>query len=215
LAEVSVAVHGFGEEHGVGASAASSPVLRSQAAILVLGLVIEKPSHGYEIGRRFEDRFGALVRTGRAAIYRTLGALERDGLIEAMSVEELGGVRRGARAGSSYRATPLGARAYRGWLAQRVRDDPERVEMLGRLTLAGVQSIEAALEFLDHYEQSCEQDARSLVASPPAAGEDDGCVRLVQELLLEERRRMIDAQFEWISYARRRLRAAQQGGGEL
>ncbi|HEX3520223.1 MAG TPA: PadR family transcriptional regulator [Solirubrobacteraceae bacterium] len=215
MAEVFVAVHGFGEEHGVAVSASSSPVLRSQAAILVLGLVIEKPSHGYEIGRRFEDRFGALVRTGRASIYRTLGALERGGLIEAMSVEELGGVRRGARAGSSYRATPVGARAYRGWLAQRVRDDPERVEMLGRLTLAGVQSIEAALDFLDYYEQSCEQDARSLVASPPAEGEDDGRVRLVQELLLEERRRMIDAQFGWISYARRRLRAAQQGGGEL
>src|SRR5271155_4089396 len=128
-----------------GTDLATSAALRSQVACAVLGLVIEKPSHGYEIGQRFDGRFGAFLNAGRSSIYAALGTLMEAGLIEKMSGRSTAGVRQGAKAGAPYRATALGARAYRGWLAERVRDDPQRVEMLGRMTLAGVRSADAAL----------------------------------------------------------------------
>ena len=53
---------------------ASCAVLRSQVACAVLGLVIEKPSHGYEIGQRFERRFGGFLSVGRSSIYAALGS---------------------------------------------------------------------------------------------------------------------------------------------
>src|SRR5580700_5355318 len=116
-----------------GADPAGSAVLRSQVACAVLGLVIEKPSHGYEIGQRFERRFGGFLTVGRSSIYAALGTLMEAALIEKMAARSTTGVSRGAKAGACYRATAGGARAYRAWLAERLRSDPQRVEMLGRM----------------------------------------------------------------------------------
>lgn len=192
-----------------GADSADSAALRSQVACAVLGLVIEKPSHGYEIGQRFEGRFGAFLNAGRSSIYAALGTLMDAGLIEKMPGRSTTGVRRGAKAGAPYRATARGARAYRGWLAERVRNDPQRVEMLGRMTLAGVHSVEAAIDFIARYEQECVREAQEL-ARPERSGADHlGVAGVVERLLIEERRRMIDAQLGWITYARAELRAVE------
>jgi DNA-binding PadR family transcriptional regulator len=131
----------------------SSGALKSQVGCAVLGLVIEKPSHGYEISQRFEDRFGSFLQAGRSSIYAALASLLDAGLIEKMSSRSSTGVRRGAKAGASYKATASGARAFRGVLVERIRSDPQRVEMLGRMMAAGVHSIGAASEFIDRYEQ--------------------------------------------------------------
>lgn len=204
-----------GEQHLLqerGADTAGSAVLRSQVACAVLGLVIEKPSHGYEIGQRFERRFGGFLSVGRSSIYAALGSLMDAGLIEKMSSRSTTGVSRGAKAGASYRATARGARAYRGWLAERVRSDPQRVEMLGRMTLAGVHSVDAALDFIGRYEHECVREAQELARpsenTAPGCGDISG---LVERLLIEERRRIIDAQLAWITYARAELRAVRGG----
>jgi DNA-binding PadR family transcriptional regulator len=199
-----------------GADPAAAVVLRSQVACAVLGLVIEKPSHGYEIGQRFERRFGGFLTVGRSSIYAALGTLMEAALIEKMATRSTTGVSRGAKAGACYRATAHGARAYRAWLAERVRSDPQRVEMLGRMTLAGVRSVEAALDFIARYERECIRDAQELARPSPAARSgDDGVGGLVERLLIEERRRMIDAQLAWINYARAELLAARAGPSEL
>lgn len=193
-----------------GADPAGYAVLRSQVACAVLGLVIEKPSHGYEIGQRFERRFGAFLSVGRSSIYAALGSLMDAALIEKMSTRSTTGVSRGAKAGASYRATAQGARAYRGWLAERLRNDPQRVEMLGRMTLAGVHSVEAALDFISRYERECIREAQEL--QPPSAivaSDRGGVSGVVERLLIEERRQMINAQLTWINYARAELRAAR------
>jgi len=199
------------EERGVDLEDGS--VLRSQVACAVLGLVIEKPSHGYEIGRRFENRFGEFLSAGRSSIYAALGTLMDAGLIEKMSGRSTTGVSRGAKAGAPYKATARGARAYRAWLAERVRSDPQRVEMLGRMTLAGVHSVEAAVDFIARYEQECVREAQEL-ARPGrslAAGAGSSVSSVVERLLVEERRRMIDAQLAWITFARAELRALETG----
>jgi DNA-binding PadR family transcriptional regulator len=199
--------HVFEERTG---DLAGFAALRSQVACAVLGLVIEKPSHGYEIGQRFEARFGAFLSAGRSSIYAALGSLMDAGLIEKMAGRSTTGARRGAKAGAPYRATARGARAYRGWLAERVRTDPQRVEMLGRMTLAGVQSIDAAVDFIARYEQECVREAQELARPQRGEGAASfGVAGVVERLLIEERRRMIDAQLAWISYARAELRAAE------
>jgi len=186
---------------------AGAAVLRSQVACAVLGLVIEKPSHGYEIGQRFERRFGVFLSVGRSSIYAALASLMEAELIEKLATTSSTGVSRGAKAGAAYRATANGARAYRTWLAERVRSDPQRVEMLGRMALAGVRSVEAALDFIARYEQECVREAQELARPADSTPGSDGVSGVLERLLVEERRRMIDAQLGWITYARAELRA--------
>jgi DNA-binding PadR family transcriptional regulator len=201
--------HGFDEGD---VDAADGAALRSQVSCAVLGLVIEKPSHGYEIARRFETRFGGFLSAQRSAVYSALKGLSSAGLIEKMPGQSSTGVRRGAKAGASYRATARGARAYRRLLAERVQNDPYRAEMLGRMILAGVHSVDAALDFLEHFEQGCIQQAKQLAL--PAATEASvvgGVSGLVERLLTEERRGVIDSDLAWITRARAELRALRDG----
>lgn len=186
----------------------SGHVLRSQATGAVLGLVIEKPSHGYEIGQRFEARFAGILTAGRSSIYASLTALLEAGMIEKMAGRSTTGVRRGAKAGASYRATATGARAYRGWLSERVREDPQRVEMLGRLMLLGMQSVEAALEFIDRYEHQCFVEARE-IARPSSASPSTSTdvTQMLERLVVEARQRILDAELAWIASARAELRS--------
>jgi DNA-binding PadR family transcriptional regulator len=187
-------------------------VLRSQVTCAVLGLVIEKPSHGYEIGQRFERRFGAFLSVGRSSIYAALASLVEVELVERMATSSDTGVSRGAKAGAAYRATASGGRAYRMWLAERVRSDPQRVEMLGRMAFAGVRSVDAALDFIARYEQECVREAQELARpSELGASASPGIARVLERLLVEERRRMIDAQLAWITYARAELRSLRAG----
>jgi DNA-binding PadR family transcriptional regulator len=203
--------HGFDEEV---VDVAAVAALRSQVSSAVLGLVIEKPSHGYEIAQRFELRFGAFLNTQRSAIYAALRSLKDAGLIEKMAGASTTSARRGAKAGASYRATARGARAYRRLLAERVRSDPSRAEMLGRMMLAALHSVDAALDFLVQFEQGCVQAAKQLAL--PAASEASGgeVAGLVERLLIEERRGVIDADLAWIARARAELRALQERAGD-
>lgn len=186
--------------------------LKSRVVCVVLGLVIEKPSYGYEIWQRFDPRFGGLLMTGKSMIYSALYSLASAGLIEEMVGMESVGVRRGAKPGPSYRVTGLGVRAYSKLMAERMRDDPRRAEMLARLVLAAMTGVEAALELLDRYEQEClgelQRMALPTLDTPwQAVGEVSEVSRVVERLIVEERRRTIDAQLKWIDYARAELRA--------
>lgn len=197
---------------GGGLDRTSSGALKSQVACAVLGLVIEKPSHGYEISQRFESRFGSFLNAGRSSIYAALGSLLDAGLIEKMSSRSATGVRRGAKAGASYKATARGARAFRELLAERIRNDPQRVEMLGRMMAAGVHSIEAASDFIDRYEQQCVNEAKQLVPRSPGEVSGQGLPSLMGRLLIDQRRRMIGAQLDWLAYARAEIRAVTSAG---
>lgn len=201
-----------GRESDSGSS--EGEALKSQVACVVLGLVIEKPSYGYEIWQRFEPRFGGFLSAGKSMIYLALANLVAAGLIEEMVGMESVGVRRGAKPGASYRATRRGARAYMRRVAERLRDDPRRAEMLGRMTLAGITGTETALELLDRYEEECLLEAQRMAL--PALNTPWRVVsevaRVVERLIAEERRRTIDAQLKWVAYARAELRECVGNG---
>lgn len=196
------------EEQSDASSAVRGP--RSLLGIVVLGLLIQRPSHGYEIAQRLEKNF-AFLRPKKAAVYSTMESLAEAGLIERAL-----GASRGLRGNAkTYRATADGARAYRIYLAEKVHADPQRMEMLGLMTLAGASTIDAALEFVEHYEAECFRDAKALGGSdfrePDASG---GTVALIGRLLLEEQRQMIEAKLAWCSYAKAELRAQAQQSGD-
>ncbi len=201
------------EERREGSTFPLARGLRSPVARAVLGLVIEKPSHGYEINQRFRARFGPFLQAERSSIYRTLSRLARDGLIERMPLDEVPVARRGAKVGPSYRATADGARAYRASLADEVRTNPQSADVMGRLMLAAMISIDAAFDFVHSYEQKCLQDAKALTPPPNQEGTPE-LVGLVQRLLLDRERRALDADLDWLRYAKDELRAERARSAE-
>jgi DNA-binding PadR family transcriptional regulator len=170
---------------------------RAPVGAAVLALVIEKPSHGYEVWQRFEQRFGGLLDVGSSRIYQVVNGLLDEGLIEELP-GEVDGSRRQPR--PRYRATAHGAREHRRWLAEELHDDPRRAELHRRLLAVGADDETTLRALVDRYEQACLDEMARIGGAHPAAAVRD-------RLLAEERRLVLEARLKWILFARRQLEA--------
>jgi DNA-binding PadR family transcriptional regulator len=77
----------------------------------ILGLLAERPLHGYEVKNRFESMLGGSWEVNFGQIYTTLQRLERDELVAATG-------ERGERGKLAYRLTKGGRKALDEWLTQ-------------------------------------------------------------------------------------------------
>lgn len=176
---------------------------RSPQSWLVLGLVIEQPSHGYEIAQRYEARFGWLLPISGSSVYAALERLRGDGLVEEMAEEEPVGDAR-SRGRRCLRATGLGARSYRRWLAGRMRDNPQRFELLGRLASTAVLGVRGAIDVLERFEGECVRELKELplLDERVGAGECDAG-ELARWLAVDRERRALRADLDWAADARK------------
>lgn len=195
--------------------------MRSAVNWAVLGLVIERPSYGYELFQRLERRYGGVLDPPISQIYAALNALERSALIEPLPEEErplvpdeaLRPAKRQPKV--HYRATASGARAFREWVAEQMRDDPRHVELLRRIAgtaAAGVDRAGTMRALVDSYERACVEEA-SMLPLPPAreaATPASAAGELVERLVLAARRGLLDAHFAWIAYARKEIDAFER-----
>lgn len=170
----------------------------------VLALVIEKPSYGYEVWQRFDERFGELLDVGSSRIYQVVNQLLDDGMVEEVPGEA---ERSRRQPRPTYRATALGARTHRQWLAEELRGDAGQLELRRRLLAISANDAPALLDVVDRYEQACLDEMAQLRAPAPAAS---AAVR--DRLLAEERRLVLEARLKWILFARRQLQAGASGG---
>lgn len=184
---------------------------RSSATWLVLALVIQRPSHGYEIEQRYDSRFGSFLPLTTSRVYGALARLSDASLIERIALRAEGRSRKQHRLRQSYRATRAGVQAYRQWAAEQMLDDPRRVEMLSRIASVGLLGADAVVDVIDRYEQSC---MRELMAIPTESErlERGECSpdELSECLIVEQRRRELQARRDWAMYARRVLQAHRQ-----
>ena len=85
----------------------------------VLGLLYDRPLHGYELFREYSDRAGLAVvwKVKRSRFYAILARLKRLGLIEMEVREQVNHPPR-----KVFRLTPPGLAAFRAWMAEPVSD---------------------------------------------------------------------------------------------
>lgn len=183
---------GFDPEHA----------LQASVNWAVLGLVIEKPSYGYEIGRRFMVRFGDFVPASLSNIYTTLDRLVRLGLVEPAHVQSASSS--GRQHKLHYRATSNGARAYRTWLARRLREVDHRSALMLRLLSVCMRGVPALDEVLARYEAECVAEQEEMQARPPAPPEADPELMpdLLARVIEDERQSMLAAQLDWVRRTR-------------
>lgn len=172
----------------------------------MLGLVLERPSYGYELVSRFDRAFGEQPwqwRVTPQAIYGALNDLEADELIEPV---EQDGMRWSAspqrRSRQNYRVTGTGARAMREWLARPMASNPSREELLIRLHFG--ESDDAGLTgMLRLHAVQCLEELERIGAAPAETR--------VQRLVKEDRRLAVQARLSWIDFARAELRGPDDG----
>jgi DNA-binding PadR family transcriptional regulator len=109
----------------------------------ILTALLEKPSSGLELTRRFDRSIGYFWSATHQQIYRELGKLEQAGQIRALpSVQPTRGQKK------EYEVLPAGREELAAWVARSEDPKPVRDPLLLRLRAAGVvggQGLEAEL----------------------------------------------------------------------
>lgn len=198
----------------------SAPLpMRSRVNWAVLGLLLERPSYGYELHQRMARRFPAdVLDPTQSHVYAALDVLERTELIEVLPESEVEEAADASRGGARkrlpkvhYRATAAGGHAFRSWLAEQMRSDPAHGEFVRRLALAaGMHRIGLMHELVDAYEDGCVREAQAL----PLPGADGLPAKspdvLVQRLAVAARRAVLEGQMTWLRYARKEIEAFER-----
>jgi DNA-binding PadR family transcriptional regulator len=188
---------------------AATGAMRSPVNWAVLGLMIERPSYGYEILQRFERNYGDLLKlSSPSQIYTALDSLRERGMIEA-TIEASPGVA-SRQPKLHYRATEEGVRRYQEHLMGQAEEDRRRSSLFAR-ELAAL-APEAALAVLDRYEQMCLAQATMAQRRDVEPATPDASKTLADRLAGEEERVAMEAKLPWIEYARRELRAMADRG---
>jgi DNA-binding PadR family transcriptional regulator len=181
---------------------------RSPSYWLILGLVIDEPSYGYEISSRYKSRFSDLVPLTVPRVYAALDRLRDDGLIEPLALEDTPEVPKQHLMRRSYRASAQGAAAYRDWLVEQFREDPMRAQLLTRITSVLEMGVDAMLKVVDRYAQVCLEELRALPGpTDGAVRESGGLEQLASTLLDDQQRRELRARYDWAVHARQMLEA--------
>lgn len=109
----------------------------------ILTALVEKPSSGLELTRRFDRSIGYFWSATHQQIYRELGKLEKEGHIRALLPEQPA---RGQK--KTYEVLPAGRAELARWTAAPQDPKPQRDALLLRLRAAavvGTEGIEADL----------------------------------------------------------------------
>lgn len=178
----------------------------------VLGLLIERPAHGYELAQRLEERCASMSWTP-TGVYQALDWLFREGYVRTHREEQ--DVRDTSRDRSAppliYEATDRGLDFFRGWMVDPSPPRPVRQELDVKLLFAGAEDIPALVEQARLYEYHCLDRLRTLFRSTPEPEGDRPRATSVEFRELGERLRLdgevkiLQARIEWLRNVREEM----------
>jgi DNA-binding PadR family transcriptional regulator len=125
----------------------------------LLGLLEPAPSHGYELKRAYDARFGQDKPLPFGQVYATLGRLERDGRVEVDGTEAGGGPER-----KRFAITPAGKEIVQRWLKTPEPPEPHLQTVLFAKVVLALLGGRPAERFLDAQRTAHLQRMRELTA---------------------------------------------------
>ncbi len=194
--------HDLPGEAGAGANpAADRTWMRGSSPLkgAILGLVLERPGHGYDLGARLGARLGPSWAIDPKRLYRMLDQLEHAGLI-AGTVEIDPDNARQQR--TVYRATERAPRALRTWLETRAPREPTRAEIQAKVAAAREQDESQVRQALLRYERECLELLRQSAGPPLPVRSWMG---LVMDIVRDASDAQLRAEIEWAKRTRRRI----------
>lgn len=177
--------------------------MRSPVNWAVLGLVIKRPSYGYELAQRFEREYGEVLSLSSVShIYAAIEALERRSLIAEVPATSVVQDNAGRQPKPCYRATAKGVHSYREQLIAQIREDHRRSQLFVRELAVFMHEPEAALQVLRSCEEVCLKEASTTLSCSPNDSSTDPGAALVDRLATEEYGLAVGARLSWLKYAR-------------
>lgn len=177
---------------------------------VVLGLLVERPGYGYDLGKRLDERMGPGWKLSVSTIYMALDRLEAKSCVRS-EMRELTGRPR-SRERILYRSTPEGVEEYVRWLGSPVRKEPVRLDVLARIAVAGPAHARLLLTALDGYEAECLDMLAS--ATGHASESYDGWEAVVAGGIEESILEHLHAELRWVKSMRRRITEFAQAQSE-
>lgn len=184
--------------------------MRSPINWAVLGLLIERPGHGYDLFQRFDDAYaGAIELSTHSQINGSLKALEQRRLIERLPPDDPRAVASAPRR-LLYRASAQGLVEYERWLLSYSPRSADAPGVFARQL--AVLPTATALAVIEHYEQAClSETCATRFPRADQSGPGDA-LELQGRLISEEKHLALAAKIEWARYARSQIKAFSSAG---
>jgi DNA-binding PadR family transcriptional regulator len=163
----------------------------------LLGLVLERPGHGYELINRLEKRLGETWLISPKDIYRLLTELAANGLLATR--EERG--ERSLRTRVVFHPTDLTAPAVTEWIEAFTPKEAMREGIRAKVSVAREQDAPALLKALRLYELGC----LDLLTKIPVATDVPAWNGLVIDCTREAADAQLRCELEWVRRTRRRI----------
>ena len=165
----------------------------------LLGLLAQRPSHGYELRAAFEALAGGEVNweVKPAQIYATLARLEEAGLIQETSLEKEGGPEK-----RIYAITGAGMEELRSWLAAGTKSEHQRDKFFLKLMI-GLVTGEAEPRTIIQTQRT--ELYQKLHAVTTQRLRTDQCTQLAHVLLLDKTVMHLEADLRWLDMIEARL----------
>ena len=167
----------------------------------LLGLLLEGPSHGYDLTRQFagDTELGKVCRLEMSMLYGLLKKLEREGLISGK--EESVSENKSRRV---VELTAAGRAEFEAWLAAPVHHNREmRFSFLVKLYFARLRGEELVLKLLDEQIEFNQALLKQLLIQKQSASEDPE--RNFEEWVLDFRVEQTNAALRWLAQCRYQL----------
>lgn len=175
-----------------------TPITDLSPEYVLLGLIAQKPAHGYELHQRLVTDLGQTWHISLSQTYATLNRLERRGLIAGTAQKP---DKRPTR--RSFRLTAAGRRRFMEWLHSVTRCSVRaiRVEFVARLYFAHTLGPDPTRQVLEAQRAEVEEGLvrlQSLLNGFPPE-------QVMNRLSLQLRIRQLGSVIEWLAQCKRAL----------
>jgi DNA-binding PadR family transcriptional regulator len=184
----------------------------SPARLAVLGLLVERPAHPYEVALRFTERVGPAWGIHRGQVYQAVYGLEQDGLLERVEGTN------GDASRTVFRATSRGRDAFEAWLASDAAGDhrPIRNTLFIRLAFLRPDHVPSLLELVARREHAILWRIREYSESCPEVGKPGSTAdwpAVGLHLILEGTVATLQSELRWLREVRDALETLASESG--
>ena len=165
----------------------------------VLGLLAQRPRHGYELRAAFEAVAGGAENWDikPAQVYTTLTRMEKNGLVTEQSIEQEGGPEK-----RIYAITPEGQQTLQAWFAEGTLPDHQRDEFYLKLMLALISGAANPYRLIQIQRNCLYRELHAITNQRTCADSDH---ELAKILLLDKAAMHLEADLRWLDMTEARL----------